>query len=296
LRYAFGNPDIFIYRMFTRMGDLERPLPGPPLKIFVENLWNAMTMFGYKDGLTWLHSIPLRPAMDVVGAALFYLGYVLIFVRWLRQRRWEDLFLFLSVPLLMLPSMLSIAFPIENPSLNRTAGAIVPVFIILALAFDGFLRSIERAIPSITGKYVSTFVALILIFASMQQNYRLMFVDYPKQFNESAGNTSELGAVIKQFTDSIGTPDSAWVVGYPYWLDTRLVGLQAGFGLRDLAIWPEAFNSTLEVPGPKLFILNTEDVEDLDRLRTLYPTASVRNYSSKTPGKDFIVMLTPPGN
>ncbi len=143
LRYAFGNPDIFIYRMFTRMGDLERPLPGPPMTIFVENLWNAMTMFGYNDGLTWLHSIPLRPGMDVVGAALFYLGYVLIFVRWLQKRRWEDLFLFLSVPLLMLPSILSLAFPIENPSLNRTAGAIIPVFIILALALDGFMRSIE---------------------------------------------------------------------------------------------------------------------------------------------------------
>ncbi len=110
-------------------------------------------------------------------------------------------------------------------------------------------------------------VALILVFASIQQNYRLMFVDYPQRFNDSAGNTSELGAVIKQFTDTIGTPDSAWVVGYPYWLDTRLVGLQAGFGLRDLAIWPEQFDSTLEVPGPKLFLLNTEDVEDLDRLK-----------------------------
>lgn len=296
LRYAFGNPDIFIYRMFTRMGDLERPLPGPPMTIFVENLWNAMTMFGYKDGLTWLHSIPLRPGMDVVGAALFYLGYILIFMRWLQKRRWEDLFLFLSVPLLMLPSILSLAFPIENPSLNRTAGAIIPVFIIVALALDGFMHSIERALPSATGKFVSTFFAVILVFASIQQNYRLMFVDYPMQFNDSAGNTSELGAVIKQFTDTIGTPDSAWVVGYPYWLDTRLVGLQAGFGLRDLAIWPEQFNSTLEVPGPKLFLLNTEDTEDLERLRIMYPTASVRNYASKTPGKDFIVMLTPPEN
>lgn len=196
----------------------------------------------------------------------------------------------------MLPSILSIAFPIENPSLNRTAGAIIPVFIIAALAMDGFLSTIERALPPAAGKLVSAAVALILVFTSMQQNYRLMFVDYPRQFNESAGNTSELGGVIKQFTDTIGTPDSAWVVGYPYWLDTRLVGLQAGFGLRDLAIWPEEFDSTLEVPGPKLFLLNTEDVEDLDRLRTMYPTASVRNYTSKTPGKDFIVMLTPPEN
>ncbi len=182
-RYALGNPDIFIYRMLTRVGDLERPIEGSPLIIFFGNLWNAMTMFGYNDGLTWLHSIPLRPGMDVVGAALFYLGYVLIFVRWLRNRRWEDLFLFLSVPLLMLPSILSIAFPIENPSLNRTAGAIIPVFIIAALALDGFLNAIERAIPSSAGKWVSSAVALILVFTSMQQNYRLMFVEYPQRFN-----------------------------------------------------------------------------------------------------------------
>jgi hypothetical protein len=290
-RYAATNPDIFIYRTLTRVGDLEKPIEGSIPLILLGNLWNAMIMFGYNDGSTWLHSIPLRPGMDVVGAALFYLGYILIFIRWLQKRNWVDFFLFISVPLLMLPSILSIAFPIENPSLNRTSGAIVPVFILVALALDGFLRSLETRLKGFTGKLVSTVVAIILVFSSIQQNYRLMFVDYPEQFNYHAGNTTELGEVIKQFANTIGTPDSAWVVGYPYWLDTRLVGLQAGFGLIDTAIWPDQFESTRDIPGPKLFLLNLDDVEDLEILKNMYPLASVSTYSSKIPGKDFFVML-----
>jgi hypothetical protein len=295
-RYVATNPDIFIFRTLTRVGDLERPIEGSVPLIFLSNLWNAMIMFGYNDGSTWLHSIPLRPGLDVAGAALFYLGYILIFVRWLQKRNWVDLFLFLSVPLLMLPSILSIAFPIENPSLNRTSGAIVPVFILVALALDGFLGSIERKLPTITGKLISYAVCAILVFGSLQQNYRLMFEDYPEQFNLHAGNTTELGAVLKQFSDTIGSPETAWVVGYPYWLDTRLVGLQAGFGITDTAIWPEQFTSTRTIPGPKMFLLNLEDVDDLATLRSIYPLASVSTYTSKTPGKDFIVMFVPSEN
>ena len=33
----------------------------------------------------------------------------------------------LSIPLLMLPSILSLAFPDENPALNRAAGDLTPV-------------------------------------------------------------------------------------------------------------------------------------------------------------------------
>ncbi len=35
-RYSVDNPDQFYYRALTRVGDLERPLPGSPVKIFFE--------------------------------------------------------------------------------------------------------------------------------------------------------------------------------------------------------------------------------------------------------------------
>jgi len=40
---------------------------------------------------------------------------VLVIVRYIRKRDWVDLFLLVSIPLLMMPSILSLAFPEENP-------------------------------------------------------------------------------------------------------------------------------------------------------------------------------------
>ncbi len=292
-RYMVGNPEIFMYRMLTRVGELEQPYPGSPVLIFIDNLWRALLMFGYDDGLTWLHSIPLRPGLDVIGAVFFYLGYILLIVRAIRKPNWLDILLVVSVPLLMMPSILSLAFPVENPTLNRTSGAIIPVFIIIALALDGFIGMFERSFPSRTGKLAANGIGLLLILASLNQNYQLMFEEYPETFAMNAGNTSEIGQVIYDFANTFGTYDTAWVVGYPYWIDTRVVSLTARTEMRDMAIWPDQFESTREIPGPKLFIFNQNDIDDLQTLKTMYPLASVKTYTSKVPGKDFLIMLAP---
>ena len=145
LRYALENPEMFGFRAFSRLGTLERPLPGPALVIFIKNLWNALVMFAWSDGNIWVHSVTGRPALDFVSGALYYLGGVLLIVRYLRQRHWQDLLLLLSVPILMLPSILSLAFPDENPALNRAAGAMVPVFILVGVALEGLLSAIRRS-------------------------------------------------------------------------------------------------------------------------------------------------------
>ena len=80
-------------------------------------------MFNWDDGEIWVHSVIHRPALDVVSGALFLIGVVLLSIRYIRKRRWLDLFLILSIPLLTMPSILSLAFPGENPALNRAGGA-----------------------------------------------------------------------------------------------------------------------------------------------------------------------------
>jgi hypothetical protein len=103
LRFWIENPTMFSFRTITRLGSIESPLPGPGWQIFINNLWNAITMFAWSNGEIWPVSVPYRPALGVVSAALFYLGIVLILVRYIRRRNWLDLFLILSIPLLMLP-------------------------------------------------------------------------------------------------------------------------------------------------------------------------------------------------
>lgn len=292
-RYAFEYPDLFAYRAFTRLGDWERPLPGPGLLIFLQNLWNAMIMFGWDNGEVWTVSIPHRPALDVVSAALFYLGMVLLLVRYLRRRHWLDLFLLLSVPLLMLPSILSLAFPEENPVLSRTSGAVVTVFLIVGIAADGLFNAIRSSGGQIR-KFVAAGLMVVLILLSSQQNYDLVFHQYYQNYRLSSWNTSEIGQVIAEFADTIGNQDSAWVMGYPHWVDTRLVGINAGYPAKDYAMFVEQLDSTTLIPGAKLFIIHPDDAQAVSAIEQLYPRGSLKRYSSKVETKDFLMYFVPP--
>ena len=106
-------------------------------------------MFNFDDGEIWVHSVTHRPALDIVSAALFAIGVVLVVVRYIRNRHWLDLFLLVSIPLLLMPSILSLAFPGENPALNRAGGAYIPAFLIGAMALDGLATAIGLGKPAL---------------------------------------------------------------------------------------------------------------------------------------------------
>lgn len=311
-RYAIDRPDMFAYRALTRIaGDtlpeaetpierfwksLTRPVNAenddPLYKVFFDNTFKALIMFQYDNGSIWVHSIPGRPALDFVSAALFTLGCVFLFVRYLVKRDWLDLFLLLSIPLLLMPSILSLAFPGENPSLNRTGAAGVVVFVIAAQMLDGLYNGL-RGVHSGQGKvgagnqaFAATMV-IALLAVSMFQNYSLVFDRFATQFRAGAWNTSDMGRVIRAFVTAGNPVENAWVVPYPYWVDTRLVGIQTGYPTRDAALWPEEFERTLDAPGNKLFIVKDEDLNSLGLLRGLYPNGSLGKFDSPLEGKDF---------
>lgn len=296
LRYWLEYPDSFGYRAFTRLGTTESPLPAPALQIFFSNLWNALRMFNWDDGEIWVHSVTHRPALDVVSGALFLAGVVLLLVRYARTRNWSDLFLLLCVPLLQMPSILSLAFPGENPALNRAGGALVPVFVIVALALDGLWAGLRSRLSGRGGAILTWSLTLVLVAWSSFQNYDLVFRQYARQFDGGAWNSSEMGAVIQQFGQTYGGTDTAWIVPYPYWVDTRLPGVWAGIPNRDFGVWPENLEITLEAEGPKLFIVNVADGTGQARLEDLYPSGTWSRFVSKTglEGKDFLIYFVPP--
>ena len=292
LRYMIENPSMVSYRALTRLSSLERPLPGPAFLIFLQNLWNALIMFAWDNGEVWVISIPGRPALDIISAALYHLGLVIVFVRYIRQRHWLDLFLLISIPLLLLSSILSLAFPSENPILNRTAAAYIPAFIIAGVALDGLLSGLEQHKGRLSRAVSGSVVAIALLFA-MFQNYDLVFRQYKTLYTQSAWNTTEMGQVIQAFGQLTGTTDTAWLVGYPYWVDSRLVGINAGLPTRDTAIWPDALEATVTDSRAKLFLLNTADQPTVELLTRLYPAGSLTTYDSRV-DKDFLMFTVPP--
>jgi hypothetical protein len=205
-----------------------------------------------------------------------------------------DVTLLVSIPLLMMPSILSLAFPEENPSLNRTGGVLVVIFLISAMAFDGMLTAFKSNRLGVGGKWLAWIIGGILLTWSTGQNYDLVFNQYAQQFKNNAWNTSELGAVIRQYADSSGAEDSAWVIPYPHWVDTRLVGIRAGFPERDYALWRENIIETVNDPRPKLYLVKPEDTETIDLLQMLYPNGVLRLYESQVVGRDFYMYSVPP--
>jgi hypothetical protein len=286
LRYSMENPGIFSYRALSRLGSVEAPLPGPIWQLFFSNLWNALRMFNWDDGEIWVNSLPHRPALDVVTGALFVIGIVLMIARYIRNRDWRDLFLLISIPLLLMPSILSLAFPGENPALNRAGGAAVPAIIVSALALDGFVAGLGAEKKR---QFIAYGLTGILLFASAYQNYDLVFNQFDTQFRAGAWNTSEMGKVIKEFDGKYGRTDTIWIVPFPHWVDTRLPGVWAGIPNRDFAMWSENLAATLEAPYPKLFMFWPEDKVAEKTLTELYPNGILSRYTSATPGKDFMV-------
>jgi hypothetical protein len=242
-----------------------------------------------------VHSIIGRPALDVLTAVLFFAGMVGLVVRYIRRQHWLDLFLLLSVPLLMLPSILSLAFPEENPSLNRSSAAIVPVFIIAAMGLEGFLSAFWGRVKTKTGRTAIILVALLVIMLVASANYNLVFDRYNNQFMGGAWNTSSIGETIRAFSDTIGTSETAYVVPYPHWVDTRLVGINAGYPLKDYALWRDDIAATVDDPRAKLFVVKPEDLETQDVLNRLYPQG-VWNLIQETrfQGKNFLLFMVPP--
>ncbi len=297
LRYATENPDSFSYRALTRLEGMEQPLPGPWPLVLLSNTWNALRMFNWNNGGIWVHSVPDRPALDVVTGALFLIGVVLLLVRYAKKRHWLDLFLLVSIPILLLPSILSLAFPDENPSLNRTAGALVPVFLIAALALDGLITTFGKGRTRVILAYALTG---LLLWSSASQSFDLVFRQFDQNFRQNAWNSSEMGAVIKGFGLVYGETDTAWVVPFPYWVDTRLVGIWAGIPNRDFAVWPDDLPKTEQVQGPKLFLAKASltdptanDQNAVDILKQLYPQGSLSLHRSPVAGHDFWIYFVP---
>lgn len=297
LRFWMDNPDDFGFRAMSRLSGVENPITQPVWLILLSNLWNGLKMFNFDDGVIWVNSVTERPALDVISAALFIFGVVLVLVRYIRNRHWLDLFLLLSIPLLLLPSILSLAYPQENPALNRASGAYIPAFLLGAMALDGLVSAIgwegRRAL-------VSWGLMGILLWVSAQQNYDLVFDQYYNTYRNSSWNTSDMGKVLKEFETTYGTTQTVWIVPWPHWVDTRLPAAWAGIPNRDLAVQPDHLPDTIQVPGPKLFMFRANiedpaenDQQSMDVLKMLYPQGQLRLFDSDVPGHDFWIFTVP---
>ena len=194
----------------------------------------------------------------------------------------------------MLPSILALAFPIENPSLSRAGGSLIPILIVAAIALEGLLRGLWHTSRGWFGRALVVALGVGLLLVSAQQNYDLVFRQYRLQYQDATWNSGQMGAIARAYIHSIGSTDSVYVVAVAHWVDTRLVAMNAGVFDRDYAIWADDLELTLGQAGPKLFFVKADDTAGMSRLTALYPEGFGNYHSGMADGRDFYTYLVSP--
>ncbi len=90
-------------------------------------------MLNWSNRSGWVDGIANRPALDLVSAVFFLIGLVWLIARMVKEKAWPYIALFVTGILFLVPSALSIAFPLENPSLSRAYGMAIPAMILAAV-------------------------------------------------------------------------------------------------------------------------------------------------------------------
>ena len=296
LRAAYQLPDQVFFRTVTRVTEMERAIEGSVTGIFLNNVLEALKMFSWDFGEIWVLSIPFRPALDWVTGGLFHLGVVLLIVRYAKSRNWLDLFLPLSILLLILPSVLALAFPGENPHPSRAGGAIIPVFAIAATSLVGIEQWGIRRLGGKTGQRIGAGFAGALFLLTAVGNYSLGVTLYGEHMRRGAWNASELGTVAHGFGESVGSFSQIYIMAFPHWLDSRLVAVDAGRPGQDFGIWPEQVSALEPTTEARLFFLHPMDENGHNLLRELFPTGILSTHRSQSEGKDFDVYFVPPAS
>ena len=293
LKYALlgEHREFFWSRILTRTTDAERAVAGAPLSIFARNLWNMAKAFHWTGSSTWTVLAQYDPFLDPVTGALLLAGLVLA-VRYAASGSIRWTWLFPSLVVVTLPSTLALAYPDENPSLNRAGTAIPFVFLLVGLSFAwlcrGFLR--ERLALRAAGLAV----LLAAAAASIRENAQAYFVRLGVWYDQVIEHALEVAAVFGQYR-ARGIPlEQQYLLGTDFWVDARNVALELGQpGWADTHNIPPPRVPEGLTARPLVFVYRFNDTERLEQLHRLYPGGKERIYPQSHPDRNFGVYYVP---
>lgn len=290
LRYMSEAPDNFWFRAASRAQEAM-----PPAEVWATfwlNVKNALLMFNYRGDVVPMNTVPESPVLDPITGGLFVLGAAILLWRLFARRKMDAAITLSSLFVFLLPSILSLAFPEENPSVVRSGGAIPLVMIMAALPLAMLATEIRRTVG--WQRRLGWLLGLVLLLGALVSNYNWYFHSYDENIRRSIWNATEMGAELRAFENRGGDLDNAYHIAYPHWVDTRNIGINAG-----RVTWHNAVTDLgqiaahAEMPGAKLYLLFPVDEAALKVLRELYPQGILRLHVTERPGKQFLVFEVP---
>jgi len=174
------------------------------------------------------------------------------------------------VPILTLATTRALAFPIENPGINRAAVAfpsIVALAVLPAAALIGPARRREPSVAVLAGAGLLGLAAL-----SIRANWESYFVRFDEQQQQISEPTMDLVRVMKEYR-ARGVPyDNVYLLNTSSWIDGRMLGFELGDQL-----WPVPHDVAPAEPvpflldRPLLFFFHPSDAARRAQLRKDFP-------------------------
>jgi hypothetical protein len=256
------------------------------MAIFGSNVVAALLFFNWTGDAVWVNTIPRIPILDPVSGGLLVIGSAWCAYRLMVHR--EARYGYLAVLFLagMLPSIMSIAYPGENPSTVRM-GAVIPLVavvtatgLVVATRRLALWLGIDSDPSAATRNGFSVIVtgafACGLVVWAWTINARAYFVDYPMQHAASSQHASRFGDMVRGFVASGGRREDVHILPGPHWVDWRLLAAETG----DIR-WRPITESVADLPshdsatGRRLYLVHPDDRPSIEQLRRWYPTATV---------------------
>lgn len=301
-RYWHDRPELFWYRSASRV-EGERG-------ITAQNVWptlgyntlRALGMFNVVGDSVWANTVPNKPTLDQVGGAFFLLGVLAALYRVLgpkaagERRDWPLLMAICSGVVLLFPSILSLAFPNENPSVVRAAGAIPIVAVLAALGIYVTMRAV-RELGGTRWEWLAAPLLALALAATTHLNYERYFVSYLESYQLSSQNSSEMAQAMRGFIATGGDLKHIVIRAWPYWVDTRALALiMNDVSWQNTNVVIDRINDLTRLrddPLPQMYILHVDDQEGLALLLKIFPSGYAVRHRSPIPGHDFILFLVP---
>jgi hypothetical protein len=277
------------------------------LPVLVSNVRNVLLMFNWKGDVGAINGVSNRPAMDGYSGALLIVGCAAWLVLVIRRRDAVYGLVPLFVLIMLLPSALSIAFPVENPSHTRTSGALPAVYILAAYPLALLADYMWQQAANRRGRVLAVAGCSLLLLGSFSAN-RYTYLDlYPTMYTNSFHPYTVPGDYLRGFVLTGGSYGNAFMIGYPHWWSHRAIGLAAGLEER----WPNGIVNRTDIPAflrdaaqrtdrfrfdPQrdiLFFFSPADVETADYLMAQFPTGYVREEPTYKRGESYMVFRVP---
>lgn len=302
IHYTVQHPDQVWYRVATRAANAEREVGSlsASLGTFLLNNRNALLAFNWRGDDTIVNAVHLDPFLDLVTGGALLAGLLIVGYQ-IARRAPRYSALAIAAPVLMLPSTLNLAFPVENPSANRM-GTVAPViFVIVALPLAYAARRLwtiakDESRPQMALRRSAAVALLLGAFGlSAQHNYTRYFHDYDLQYRGAVQNTHEIVGHIQRMQELGVQLDQVYMLAFPHWLDGRNLALMLG----DPGWHPEHdLPSERGLPDRRdgqqlLFVLHPDDLNRKQQLESRYPDGTYTLIQTTPPGKNFAMYLVP---